>query len=171
MKRGGGGEGPPKKKVSLRGAGVDLPECQERRRGKHKSTTKSVFFWRRRRPLASGAKQFQQRRNHSSSDSAKKDPHRNRHDCSARRRINSVSPLAFALANWAMKLCVSCDHTSARSALTRVVLIANSAPPNRGNPSATTSSLLLSAISGSTRSRFRTNTLVVTLPLLRKLLT
>ena len=41
---------------------------------------------------------------------AKNDPHRNRHDCSARRRINSVSPLAFALANWAMKLCVSCDH-------------------------------------------------------------
>ena len=42
----------PKKNVSLRRAGVDLPECQERRRGKHKSTKKSVFFRKRRRPLA-----------------------------------------------------------------------------------------------------------------------
>ena len=32
------GPPPPQKNVSLRGAGVDLPECQERRRGKHKST-------------------------------------------------------------------------------------------------------------------------------------
>ena len=32
-----GGETPPSQiNVSLRGAGVDLPECQERRRGKHK---------------------------------------------------------------------------------------------------------------------------------------
>ena len=33
------------KNVSLRGGGVDLPECQERRRGKHKGTEKSVFFF------------------------------------------------------------------------------------------------------------------------------
>ena len=32
---------PPKKNVSLRGA-VDLPECQERRRGKHKSTLREA---------------------------------------------------------------------------------------------------------------------------------
>ena len=39
------GRVPSQKNVSLRGAGVDLPECQERRRGKHKSTKKvSVFF-------------------------------------------------------------------------------------------------------------------------------
>ena len=39
-----GEETPPqKKKVSLRESGVDLPECQERRRGKH-NTKKSVFF-------------------------------------------------------------------------------------------------------------------------------
>ena len=35
---------PHKKDVSLRGAGVDRPECQERRRSKHKSTIESVFF-------------------------------------------------------------------------------------------------------------------------------
>ena len=34
-KMSGGGGTPPQKNVSLRGAGVDLPECQERRRGKH----------------------------------------------------------------------------------------------------------------------------------------
>ena len=33
------------KNVCLRGAGVDLPECQERRREKHRSTKKSVFFF------------------------------------------------------------------------------------------------------------------------------
>ena len=38
-----GGEGPPPKKMSVwGGAGVDLPECQERRRGKHKSTLKGA---------------------------------------------------------------------------------------------------------------------------------
>ena len=32
------------KNVSLRGAGVDLPDGQERPQGKHKSTKKSMFF-------------------------------------------------------------------------------------------------------------------------------
>ena len=54
--RGGGGEGSPPppsiKNVSLRGAGVDLPECQERHRGKHKGTKKSVFFFFDESPLS-----------------------------------------------------------------------------------------------------------------------
>ena len=33
---------PPQKNVNLREA---LPECHERRQGKHKSTNQSVFFW------------------------------------------------------------------------------------------------------------------------------
>ena len=40
----GGKPSPAQPNVSLRGAGVDLPECQERHRGKHKGTKKSVFF-------------------------------------------------------------------------------------------------------------------------------
>ena len=44
---------------------------------------------------------------------AKNEPHRKRQDCSARRRINSVSPLAFALANCDRKICVSFVRPSA----------------------------------------------------------
>ena len=41
--RGGGGEGlPPQKNVNLRGAVVDLPERQEGRQGKHKSTLRGA---------------------------------------------------------------------------------------------------------------------------------
>ena len=92
----------------------------------------------------------QRRRSHSSSDSAgQNDPHRNRHDYSARRRINSVSPLASALARGAppvksgqLKVCPGCPSPapprrdpaallavpSARNPLTRFVSIANRAP-------------------------------------------
>ena len=45
MREGGWRGSVPQKNVSLRGAGVDFQECQERRRGKHKGTKKSVFFF------------------------------------------------------------------------------------------------------------------------------
>ena len=38
---GGGGDPPAQQNVSLRGAGVDLPECQ----GQAQGTKKSVFFF------------------------------------------------------------------------------------------------------------------------------
>ena len=44
MRVGWGGTLPPKKCQS-EGGRVDLPECPEHRRGKHKSTKKSVFFF------------------------------------------------------------------------------------------------------------------------------
>ena len=57
--RGGVGRVPPQKNVSLRGAGVDLPECQERRRGKHKGTKKSVFFFGVKASPAKGRRRLQ----------------------------------------------------------------------------------------------------------------
>ena len=55
-------------------------------------------------------------------------------------------------------------HPSPWSALTSVVSTANWAPPNRGNPSTTTSNLLPPPPCGRSRSRSRKNALVVTRP-------
>ena len=52
----GGGEGPPKKNVSLRGDGVDLPECEERRRGKHDMVRVSCFFCQKKKTDRDGRK-------------------------------------------------------------------------------------------------------------------
>ena len=56
-----GGEGPPpaQQNVSLRGAGVDLPECQERRRQAHKHEKVSVFL---KASPAFGRRRFHQKK-------------------------------------------------------------------------------------------------------------